>query len=212
MWPLVPDFAVFLLTFYGTANSQRILNTFGYQLELTSGDEQPADDVSTAFFASLEYIDLETDFLDVMADAYTLNEAWFQMIFPTRIRKAILERNLTGEIAATTVQQNLAAVISRHGVTADRQNNGGVHLVLPNGATHSGLGLLTQAYKDLLAPLALAMLEPIPLAVGGSTYVAKPVLIHVEPGSGIVSAREIVATNVQDTVRVMRRRTVGLGI
>jgi len=214
MWPDVPDFAIAQLTFFGQANGQRIMNTFGYQADVT-GAVQPADAVSNAFFASLTYVELEGDFLATQSTEYTLDEAWFQILFPTRIRKTILERDLPGTWDGPIDRQNTSAVISRHGAFASRTANGGLRLALPGnaGTAVTVEGLLTADYKVPLTALALTMLDSISTTVGPATYAWQPIIINPNPDNPVIlSGTPVVATNVQPEARVMRRRTVGLGI
>lgn len=215
MWPDVQNNSIANLTFFANVNGQRVMNSFGYQCTLTGG-VQPADSVTQAFFAALAYGDLEDAWRACVGTDVTLSEAWFQILFPARIRKTVLERNLAGTYPSTTNRQNTQACISRHGVTAARHANGGIHLVLPdNGAmdTVATDGLLTAAYKTILQTLATQMLSAVNTVVGGSTYNWAPGIINPDPQNPVIlSFTKIVQTNVQDEARTMSRRTVGRGI
>lgn len=216
MWPDVPNLAIAQLTFLAEVNGQRIMNTFGYICDGVT-TPQPADAVSQAFFAHLTYIDLETDWLDCVAEDVKLREAWFQILAPTRVRKAILERDLDGHIASTTNRQNTQAAISRHTPFSGRAENGGIHIVVPDAGPDGNPaavdGLLSNSYKTPLSQLALSMLEVVDTVVAGVPYNWQPGILQSAPGvTPPITIGEIVATNVQDEVRTMRRRTVRLGI
>ena len=216
MWPDVPNLAIAQLTFLAEVNGQRIMNTFGYIVDGVT-TPQPLDAVANAFFGDLVYIDLETDWLDCVAEDVQLKQAWFQVLAPERLRKVVLTRNLDGTIESTTNRQNTQAAISRHTPFAGRAENGGIHIVLPDnnplGLQVATDGLLTQAYKDILTELAGSMLVAVETVVGGSPYNWQPCIIQAAPGvTPPIQAGEIVATIVQDEARTMRRRTVRQGI
>lgn len=212
MWPNVPLLSRFLLTFNGVMHSQTILNTFWYQVKSLTGAEKPLDQLTQAFFADLEYVALESDFLACLPETYSLRETWFQQITPTRQRKGILERALDGGIAAQGNVTNIAAVISRHGTGASRHDNGRIHLPVPSGTTYIENGLLTAAHKVTLQLLADQMLQPISVTVDASVYELVPILAWRINEAPFWGSLEVESTNVQDTSRVMRRRTLGLGI
>lgn len=213
MWPDVPNLARFLLTFKGEIAGQTILNTFPLQVTAVASGEAPLDVLTQAFFASLQYIELEADYLVCLPEDYHLSESWFQQLTPTRARKGVLERDLNGGIEAPGNMANIAAFISRHGSGGTRHDNGGVHLVAPSGVTYISGGVLTAPYKAILQGLADSMIESFTVTtVPGNVYTFQPTMFFKINEPPFLGSTPIVASNVQDTSRVMRRRTVGLGI
>lgn len=210
MWPDIPNNAILLLTFKGTCYGQRIMNTFGYQVFSVTGAVQPADAFYQAFFADADYADFQDDYLACLPSDYTLDEAWLQYLFPFRIRKAVLEVNLPGDILAPALVQSQAS-ISRHAIEASRRSNGGVRLLMPEGALYSANGLISAGHKVTLDTFAQEMDNEINITVNGTAYLLKPVIIHPGNTPGVFSATEVVATNTQDQLRTMRRRVVGRG-
>lgn len=210
MWPDVQSGDIFLLTFAGRVYGQRVINTFGWQISDVTGAEKPTDQFTNTFFADAEYLAFRAEFLACLPDDYILEEAWFQRLWTQRVRKAIQEVNLPGDIDARALNQSQAS-ISRHGVVAARWNNGGVRLVMPEGDGFSVNGLITAGHKATLQGFAAMMEDPMELNVGGTFYDLDPVIIHRNPTTGSLSATKVVETNVQDQLRTQRTRVVGRG-
>lgn len=210
MWPNVNEGDLFLMTFAGRVFGQRVINTFGWEVDEVTGAVQPADLFSNSFFADAEFVSFKNTFLDCLPDPYVLEEVWLQRVFPSRIRKAILEVGETGNISARALNQS-QATISRHGVTAARWANGGIRLVMPEGIDYSDDGLITNPHKTTLQALAAQMEDPIELNVAGTFYDLIPVIISKSPTPGALFGVEIVETNVQDQLRTQRTRVVGRG-
>lgn len=210
MWPTVPNFAMFLLSFRGTFINQRTITTFGFQWNLAAGNDPAVNDLSSFFFASNDYLSLQSAFLACTPQNYTLDQAWLQMVFPTRVRKYVFVPALEGTIPVDAVQPNTQASVSRHAVVASRHGNGGVRVPAPQSAAYVVNGSITPAYTALLQTLANEMKEQIVPVIPGTTGTMNPVLLDFGQYP-IVTARAIVATTVQSTARVIRRRTVGEG-
>lgn len=103
---------------------------------------------------------------------------------------------------------NLAAVITKRGDVSGRGRSGTFHLG-GLGNTVYGHGFITPGSLTLLEELADKMNDP-QLTSGGSS-VFEPIIYN--PGGGSPgTGNEIVFCGPSNTVRVMRRRTVGLGI
>jgi hypothetical protein len=101
----------------------------------------------------------------------------------------------------------VAAVITKRTAFAGRWAVGSFHLGgLPQNAYVNGT--LEPTFKTSVGLVAAQLLEDITIAIVGGVY--EPVIVHpVAAHDGSTVLRE---TDVQDTLRVMRRRTVGLGI
>lgn len=210
MWPDVDANDLFLMTFAGRCYGQRVINTFGWKVQEVTGPLQPMDLFSNSFYADAEYTAFEEAFLACLPSAYSLEETWLQRVFPSRVRRAILEGPKPGDIDAEALNQSQAS-ISRHGVTAARWANGGIRLVMPVGAAYSENGLITAGHKATLGALANQMTDPIELNVAGTFYDLVPVIICKSPTPGALFGEEVVETNVQDQLRTQRTRVVGRG-
>lgn len=210
--PLAVD-DIFLVTFKGECANQTILNTFYYRIDELGTAPLPTDyqaqtilaDALTAGGADI----LQTPFINCMPQNYTLSEVWVQKVFPARYRKYVEAEAAEGTIAADALATNLAAVVSRFGIQANRHNIGSLHVgPIPTGSTWQVDGQITSTYKALLITLGSAMLEVVDL-LGSNKIKWVPVLFAA---TGTPVHNDIVTTVAQDTVRTMRRRTVGLGI
>jgi len=201
---------VFLLTLEGDCNDQKIMLTHTYEVTALTGStdegvvsEDLAERVSTAG-ADI----LETPYLNCMASNYTLLGIHAQKIWPERYRRYTLPRSVAGNIANPALTSNVNAVISLHTTLAGRSQVSNKH-VGPAPATAGWFtsGEITVGYKAVLDVLRTALLN----AVGAAGwYTMTPCIFHradVIPKSDYLSAG-----SVMNTVRVMRRRTVGVGI
>lgn len=127
--------------------------------------------------------------------------------FITPIRYAYVRAvgdGVSGANAGPCLPSNTAQVVSRRGDLADRANISDIHLPgVPVGAVISSE--LTGPQLTLLQSFGTASVQPYVSATGGNY---QPVAFHRESP---VLSRKLTESFPQDTVRVMRRRTVGLG-
>lgn len=200
-----------LVTAKGTLAGQTILNTFTYRcidIGIDFGIEANVamDDLVDAI------VDpdpgLHTRLLDVMPSNYTLNYWTAQIIAPVRVYRftgdTLDSAGASGSAASTA---NLASVITRRGAFANRRNQGSLHVPYPDLLTETTPGLISAAFLTDLNLLAANMLLTKTTPVHGCVF--KPVLYN--PGA-TPAYSDLVAAFAQDTIRVMRRRTVRVGI
>jgi len=201
---------LFLVTLRGVVFDQRIMNTFFYRCSAVSGNI-PIDEAQSAFLATTQWADLVDSFHACCPDQYTADNTWLQTIHPGRYVKYQSPQTGSGT-AGDCHTANLAAVITRQGNEADRHNNGSLHIVAPDADVLKVTGgALTQTYLDLLQLLADEMLTNVSILVGVNTATFEPSLAYKQP-SGVFAMRTLFQAYPQNTARVMRRRTVGLGI
>lgn len=133
-------------------------------------------------------------------------ESWLQVVFPTRLRKLSFAIDLPGVFTEFDgLTPNLQASIERFSEEAGRREQGAVRIPIGTDNTCIEDGSITPGLKTELALLAVQMAATT--VAGGVTYV--PV---VGLGSPPSASLKVFGTNVKDTVRVIRRRTLGLGI
>lgn len=103
---------------------------------------------------------------------------------------------------------NLAFVLTKQGEKIGRGRSGNFHLA---GVTdqHYALGFVTEAGIDLMEALADKLGDPIVPQLDAFGY--RPGMFNPALGADL-NWNPIVAVTPQPTVRVIRRRTVGLGI
>jgi hypothetical protein len=201
----------YLLTFVGRLNGQTVLNTFWYDL-FTVGPaasvEAVYDVIDAQVFAGGG---LQQKFLAVCPDNYTLEQKWIQLIWPTRIMKRVLASNTAGTWLNGADTPNLASVITRRAEIADKHSVSTLHIPLPDPAVILTEGVITNApYLAALQALAAEMKDDL-VGPGAPATTLRPVIFNPAQEAP-PSTRYIVQTVVNTTSRVMRRRTVGLGI
>lgn len=211
MWPNVSLNDVLLVTFYGLYLEQRVMNTFHYFLQSVAGTARNLDEYYDDFATDATMADLIDKYVAVLPDQYTLSELWVQLIAPDRYAKKTYTLDDPGILTTLDLTANIQASISRNSFIADRHSQGGIRLIAPSNATYVANGYITPAYKALLDPLAAAMKNDVVTTVGGSNITARPCLFHFN-ADGQPIVRPQLDTTVRDTVRTMRRRTVGRGI
>lgn len=202
---------IWLITAYGSAFNQTILNTFHYrQRALAPGNtETTIEDIilnnisAGGGGAGL----LENALLPCVPPQYTLHAWWVQKVNPVRVRKREQSRNVAGQFADNARNVNTAISITKQTALSGRRQQGRVQLG-PVGilATTQDQGVLQ---ANMVAPLtAFANVLNDPLSGDLGITILDPILYH----KGQVPNFDVVTTAFfQNTVRVMRRRTVGVG-
>lgn len=208
--PLIPlqGNAIVQVTFRSTLAGQRVLNQFRYHL-LTPAPvdydyRQAMNDLEGKF---TETGGLRDKYIAACPTNQQIADYTLQPIWPIRQRYMTYVIGMPGT-ATTGVAQtaNVAASIRRVTDIIGKKGVGRVQIPATNAGYDDGL-LLPDYIADDLAGLR----DQIPLNVTtthGEEW--EPVLFSVN--GGITSTSVVVDTEVEDTVRVMRRRTVRLGI
>lgn len=207
------------VTLISTLFGQTVMNTFHYRLDLSGGNVAAGSAFLSDFNDALnaggglfeQYIlCLPTQALNIHAD--------FQWIDPDRFIKRTFVVNPTGGAAHVCTTPNLAAVLELRGNIASRRSVGTKHL--PGlGGTAVAAGIVQAELRAQIQELGdQAVLD---VAVGGRTM--RPIVFgrarpsYTKPDGTVVPAlpksyKDVTGYVDQATARVMRRRTVGLGI
>lgn len=208
-----PGGTVFEVRLRGLVNAQQTLNVLHYRVQnpsaLASGGPE-----ETALFAALTIgaTSITTKYLACISPDFTLQSMDVQRIGPPRwinVRNGIA---LPGTFAGACDAQNVSGVITKYTETAGRSKIGSVHIPGLSKTSYL-LGGLTAGLKAVMTTFAAALLNLQSPALGGGTY--QPVIFHrgdphhVPPIPN--STDEFLSASVQDTLRVMRRRTIGVG-
>jgi hypothetical protein len=196
-----------LYQFSGTLEGQQLLSTFKYQI-ITVGTE-PTWDVAAAAFNVINVAGsgMESKFCNCCPTSYLLNNIWAQLIFPTRWAKLVFPRGDSGAFPQDASTANLAAVITRKGIQANKKNIGSLHVPTSNLDPGMTTGLISTGLKTALGILAGAMLTVV-TTPGGTVFA--PCLFPPK-ATTVGQAVFLNTAYAQNTVRVMRRRTVGVG-
>jgi len=199
-----------LVTARGTLAGQQILSTFHYRCtSLGSSFGTPTQTAMAELIGAIvdPAISLHSRLIDVMPSNYTLNRWTAQVIQPVRyaeVKGTVLDT--TGASGAIASTANIAAVITRRGVLGNRSNVGSLHLPYPDALTETTTGVISAAFLADLDLLAANMRQTLTLTP--STIVFAPVLYNKGKTPNYT---DITASFAQSTIRVMRRRTVGVG-
>jgi len=198
-----------LYTINGTLNGQRTMSTFG--LVVTQAVGQP--DQAAAFLALRNKLCLAGEVMDkylaCMPNNWTAGEHWFQVVGPTRFVKYAFGNTATGPKSTYPANMpNVAGAIERRGVFADRKNISVLHLPSPTTNDWVDDGIFSIEAVTAYAALGNLIKGEISTPVPNVTY-SFSIL-----GTPLATAFPvpIQLTSVGLTSRVMRRRTVGLGI
>lgn len=197
-----------LYTLRGSLYDQKIISTYGYLVDAITG----TPDLFVALDALIEKLNdvggIRATYLGCCPPEYHMEEEWAQKISPTRFRAV---KNVVDEFGLFTDGQartaNSAASITRRGDEAVRAAVSTLHVPIGQSGEEIAEGRVTQALLDALNVHAAQIKLDVTTVVGTVTWT--PVIPNpANPGLSIV----ITDAFAQDTVRVMRRRTVGLGI
>lgn len=150
----------------------------------------------------------ESKYLAVMPPSYQLTRWVVQKIYTTRLKYESLARGVAGTHADDTAAGNQAAVVTGQTNFSGRSEVSNKHIgPIPQSASVQDSGKIAAAYKALLTTLAGAF---------NTSIVSVAPAVQLDPGifhkTGALRFTSFYQFTVQDTLRVMRRRTVGVGI
>jgi len=195
------------VTIQGVMNSQRVLHVLHYELnDLPAPTDGPTliDDFNLVFNVpgAGSYIG---DFAAVVCDSYKFQTVVYQWIFATRRARIVyVPAVLQGEVATTAAPVNLAVAITRRTDDPGPSGHGTIHL--------AGVPL-ENIDASLLKPDALPLYDDIVaqqeemITAGGGANLYPVVFPKLNPAL----FKRIVSGQLQQTVRTMHRRTVGVG-
>lgn len=210
MWPELNVNDIIRMTFRGTLCGQTILSGFDYYVK-ANNSTATLDDLQTVWFDKDQVIDIKNAYVAATPDNFTLNQGWIKCIVDAiPYRRYVQPYGVTGT-SETAAQANVAGVITRQGIFATRKGNGSLHVPISSDSTVIANGLVTTAQLALLNVLALTMREEMTFNFGGNDLTVAPCIL-TRVGLDIYQITELEYAFAQQTSRVMRRRTVGLGI
>jgi hypothetical protein len=198
---------VYLVTLVGRLDDQLIMTTNHYQLINLVGGPLVGD-IYDQFNVALNMLDQYIDrYLDCCPTNYTCDEMWVQLVAPIRVRKGAYVIDRPGSSTYTALTANVAQVVERFGETAGRGAVGGVHLPSPTDVAWITGGELTVAALTKLNLFAPKLFQSVGDGVTDSRLY--PCLYNRLFPEEV--QERVIGVQVQPTVRVMRRRTVGVG-
>lgn len=200
------------VTFRGRYEQQRIMLVHHYRLDAVN----PFTDAQNVQLALADKVRagagggniIEGSYLACLPPQYTLEKIRTQTIALQRLVMTEVARNVPGTHGGDTETGNQAAVVTLRTALAGRSQVSNKHIgPIPQDVTVQDNGLVTVAYKALLTTLASNLAVQFADAGTGATFT--PVIFH-KTGTG-PNYSVIERWLAQETLRVMRRRTVGLG-
>jgi hypothetical protein len=184
------------------------MNTWHYACTINSG---PAPDYvaeMAALYAGLNATGrLLKEYAACLSDNIGIDPYWFQVISPDRYVKQVIGGEITGGLNVDTLVGNTQASITRRGDFANRSNVGAIRIPLPTFPETASDGQITPGHIERLEDLAIEMLNSVSTGSGARTWL--PVLYH---RNAQVRFSQVTGVEVQHTARVIRRRTLRVGI
>lgn len=194
------------ITFDGQLCGQLILNSFCYQLTTRDPTKDVVDETAALYTRVTQANGVQKRFLNVVPPSYEMNNIIIQMVAPTRLRSTKIGVGVFGLSAFDANTANTAMVVTREGDFASRKAQSSLHIPYSNLDNTNTDGTIS---AGLLSGLNLLAAQMILTLVGAGTSEWTPV-IRNKPFTAI-NATTITGAFGQKTIRIMRRRTVGVG-
>jgi len=210
-WPNIVQADYLLLTYEYTLASQRMLSTFGYRISTLTGGTVPFDSFATAWANDADFVSLRDAIIDVLPSNVTIERYGIQRIGANRLAKYYANADLDGTNVAATAT-NVAGVITRRSFAGTRVGVGSVHFPIPSDDTNIVDGQLTAGLIAKLDAVAAWGPSLMSIALGGGVNAVLSPVTFGKDQAGTLFTSPIDQALTQETARVMRRRTVGLGI
>lgn len=194
------------VTIVGSLFQQTIMTVLDYKVTVSSLDTIRV--VANALDAQFDAAnDLYDSYRAVTPPEYTHTFTWIQTIRPVRYTKSIFAVDSPGTNATPTKVSNVAAVITKRSESATRRGLGSVHMPIAPTAGGVTNGQIVAPMKTLLNTLGDKIVLDRTVLAGLTTMV--PVIVNSAFAFPPIEYKDYIT---QATSRVMRRRTVGLGI
>lgn len=207
----IPAFTVLELSYLGVVDQQQTLTIRHFENTV----EIPGPATAVTMIADLlatmgpgEANDRVTDYLQACATDYTLTGIRLQGVFPTRLRAQDRIINSPGTCPGNTQATNINGTVTLRTFKAGR-NQQATYKIPALAEGQYANGRLDAAMRTRLTTLGEMFIDP--MVFPGTAIVLRPVIYHRKKPFPMESD-EVQTFIVGDTVRVLRRRTVGLGI
>lgn len=202
--PAVQPNTVFSATIEGDFLGQQVMTVFHYAYLAEAS--APHADVMAALTELVEAVDgLYEDYQDIVPLNLNNMIIRYQRISPVRYAQEVSTPASREGQRAIAYQANIATVVTRQAEMAGRGYVSNLHI--PGGSEGDQLGgYITDAFKALVDVFAEESTRTINVGAGGGKLV--PVAFK---RSNPAASPQLVTAYTQDTVRVMRRRTLRQG-
>ncbi len=197
--------AILQLSFEGSLFSQQIMTVLSYKL-VGEGVLEDGAAAADAFLAdAIAAGGIYRLWLDCLAQSAINCDAYAQWITPTRYAyRTAGAGNQVGTIGFDCISPNYSAGITRRGELANRHSISNLHMpAVPDTGVQEGR--IQLVYETPLQTFMEKSLEAF--TVGFGLDLVPVAFNRADPSASVV----LVEGFLQDTARVMRRRTVGVG-
>lgn len=195
-----------LVTVNNRLCSQVVLNTQRYTVTSVTGSSS----IDSCLIGLIAKIREASGWVTLLRNVYPQNlqvvSVWAQVISPIRYRKVVVNVNQSGNREPDAVTANTAAVLTRFSEQASRAGISNMHIPIAPAEENYIDGELTGALITAMQTLGQAIVAPVTVTNPSAVY--QPVVNF----SGLTSQANVAGYSVGTTGRVMRRRTVRVGI
>lgn len=206
--PAVGD--IFLLTHKMSLLGQKLIGTHHFRINSLGGAFPDMDTFCSEVYTKVSAPNqLNAKLLLCIPTNCSLDSTWIQRIKPTRARRRTFGIGTFGSGFGTAESANVQGSITRQDDEANRRSTGALHVpIAPIPVTTMVSGSFTAGPLSALQNLAPLMVGTFVTASG---FICQWVLYHKTFPPGTLNYTNITQAYQQTTVRVMRRRTVGVG-
>jgi len=204
----LPANAIIAFTYRGTLLNQTTLNTVHYRVSNPSNIPTVKEEMEEFIkrFTAVGPNDILTAYKQATPDNLFIRQAVLQPVYPTRYRRVVANLTQQGATDPTEVS-NIQAAITFATAKAGRNQIGGIRL--PQTPTNAQGGSWIPAWTNTLDIVGDVFSTLLVAGLGGGSY--QPVIFHRSPNAN-PRWDDITDYLIQPTTRVIRRRTVGVGI
>lgn len=205
--------AILELSLVGRHAAQKTLNVLHYGIsDMTGGPTVDGDLITDSllntYWNNLGPGGILGKYLSCISDDFTLERIRTQWIHPTRYSfTEIVPEEQIGAVVDPALPPNVSAVLGKRNESVGRHNRGSIHLpAVPSSWVENGL--LTTASLAPHQELILMLKNSLNVTVGSGTATLRPLIFNQTTPADSAGVSEMVA---MPTIRIVRRRTVGVG-
>lgn len=203
---------IFQFRMLGQVNNQSTISVFNYRVSSVVGAPLPGPIADAINALQILPAGAAGAALPCLPSNWSGGGVECQRIYPKALRSVVRSDvwapNGTNASVANT--SNVSQVITRRTDNSGRDQVSDLHLPAPTATAAIVNGFLSAAQQALLATYAPVLYTSISVLAGAATF--DPVIYHKVVAEGQPNYDIVTSFKVQQTVRTMRRRTVGLGI
>jgi hypothetical protein len=204
----LPEGAIIELTYLGTMYNQTIMNVRHYYVAAQGTTPGVTDEIENflGHFVDMGVGSVLPAYIACIPEELNVNRVIAQVLTPTRLRRQFETISQNG-LASSSPVTNVQASITFTTLLSGKDQQGGMRLCAAPVAALDGVW--TAGYQGLLTTLAARLSETVAEPDGDAIYA--PCIYHRTKAAPL-NRTEITGFVIQPTTRVIRRRTVGVGV